>query len=145
MKRDDLEAAAAAALSVAFPLYKIFTMRESDGSPNLLTPGELGILLLVLLCYVAAPLPLRLLSKCRVVGLTWLWGPVLGSALVAAADYRFGLTHAGAGVARAAKGWPVLGAWTAAPAAAVYYSGAVVRSVRRWHEGPNAYPGILRE
>ncbi len=144
MKRADFEVAIAAGLSVAFPLYKIFTMRESDGSPNPLAFGEAGILLLVILCYLAAPLPLHLLSRYRVARLTWLWAPVLGSALVAVADYCFRLIYVDTSVVRAAKEWLVLSVWTLPFAAAIYYSGAVVRLIRRWHDGSGANLSILR-
>ena len=87
MKRVDLEVAAAAGLGVAFPLYKIFTIPESDGSPNPLTPGEAAALLVALSSYLSVPLLLRLLRRRWVARPMWLWTSVVGYLLIAATLY----------------------------------------------------------
>lgn len=144
MKRVDLEVAVAAGLGVVFPLYKIFTLPESDGSPNPLTLGEAVALLVALASYLVVPFLLRLFGGRRAARFIWLWIPVLGSLLIALILYSLGVRSADWGLEQSAKVWLGLCLWTVPFAAVVYYSGMLVRAVRRWHEGPKENLSILR-
>jgi hypothetical protein len=142
MERVDLEVAIAAGLAVVLPLYKIFTLPEMCESPNL-TLGESVALLAVLASYLSVPLLFGLLRGQRGARFVWLWTPVLGSLLSAVAlcclvvriDWGLGLS---------ATVWLALCAWTLPFAAAVHYSGMIVRRKRRWHEGSKENLSIWR-
>ena len=144
MKRVDLEVAAAAGLGVAFPLYKTFTIPESDGSPNPLTPGEAAALLVALSSYLSVPLLLRLLRRRWVARPMWLWTSVVGSLLIAATLYFPGARPAEWSLGLSAKVWLGLCVWTLPFAAVVYYSGMIVGAIRRWHDGSKHNLSILR-
>ncbi len=143
MKRVDLEVAAAAGLVVVLPLYKIFTLAEMCESP-LLTPGEIGVLLVVLASYLSVPLLFGRLRGQRAARFMWLWIPVVGSLPIAFALSRLGAYSVDWGLERFAKVWLVLCVWTLPFAAAVYYSGMIMRGIRRWHEGPKENLSISR-
>jgi hypothetical protein len=134
MKRVDLEVAVAAGLSVVFPLYKIFTLPEICDSPKL-TLAEAVALLAVLASYLSVPLLLGLLRSQRVARFVWLWTPVLGSLPVAVILYYPGSHSIDWGLERFAMVWLALCLWTLPFAAAVHYSGMIIRGIRRWHEG----------
>jgi hypothetical protein len=129
MKRVDLAVAAAAGLAVVFPLYQIFLLPEICDSPEL-TPVEAVALPAALASYLSVPL-LRGRRGARSV---WLWTPVMGSMLTAVALYRL-VVLKDWGPAQFAMVWLALCVWTLPFAAAVYYTGTIVRGVRRWHEG----------
>jgi hypothetical protein len=143
MKRVDLEIAVAAALAVVFPLYKILTLPELCESSKL-TLGEAIALLVTLASYLSVPLLFGLLRGLRVSRFGWLWTPVLGSLPVALALYCLRDRSIDWGLERAAKVWLILCVWTLPFAAVVYYSGMIVRGVRRWHEGPKENLNISR-
>jgi hypothetical protein len=48
------------------------------------------------------------------------------------------------GLELSAKVWLALCVWTLPFAAVVYYSGMIIRGVRRWHEGPKENLSISR-
>jgi hypothetical protein len=144
MKRVDLEVAVAAGLSVVFPLYKILTLPDSCGSTNPLTLGEAVALLFVLASYLSVPLLFGLLRGQRVARFMWLWTPVLGSLLSAVILCCLGSRSIDWGLERAAKVWLVLCVWTLPFAAVVYYSGRIIRGIRRWHVGPKENLSISR-
>jgi hypothetical protein len=143
MKRVDLEVAVAAGLSVVFPLYKIFTLPEICESPNL-TLGESVALLVALASYLSVPLLFGLLRGQRVARFVWLWTPVLGSLHVVVAPYWLRANSIDWGLERSAKMWLALCVWTLPFAAAVYYSGMIIRGIRRWHEGPKENLSVWR-
>jgi peptidoglycan biosynthesis protein MviN/MurJ (putative lipid II flippase) len=135
MKRVGIEVAVAAGLAVVFPLYKIFTLPEICDSPKL-TPGEAAALLAALASYLSVPLLFGLLRGQRAARYVWLWTPVMGSMLTAVALYRL-VVLKDWGPAQFATVWLALCVWTLPFAAAVHYSGMIVRGIRRRHEGPN--------
>jgi hypothetical protein len=144
MKRVDLEVAVAAGLGVVFPFYEIFTLPESDGSPNPLKIGDAVALLIALASYLIVPLVLQLVRGGRAVRLVWLWIPVFGSMLIAVALYC-GVGHSAIwGLEASAKAWLALCLWTLPFTAVVYYSGMLIRALRRWHEGPKDNLSIMR-
>jgi len=144
MKRVDFDVSVAVGLGVSFPLYKILTLPDYCGTPDPLSLGDTVALLVVFASYLIVPLLLRLLPGQRVVRLGWLWTPVLGSLLLAVAHY-FGIARSAEwGVEQSAKVWFVLCLWTLPIAAAVYYSGMIVRGLRKWHEGSNDNLSILQ-
>ena len=134
MKRVDLAAAAAAGLAVVVPLYMIFTLPEMCDSPKLI-PGEAVALLAAFASYPSVPLLFGLLPDQRVARFVWLWTAALGSLLCAAALYCLVGRSLGWGLERSATVWLALCVWTLPFAAAVYYSGMILRGVRRRHEG----------
>ncbi len=133
MKRVGLEAAVAAGLAVAFPLYKISTLPEICESPEL-TLSEAAALLAALASYLSVPLLFGLLRPLAV-RFVWLWTPVMGSMLTAVALYWL-VVLKDWGPAHFAMVWLALCVWTLPFAAAVHYSGVIVRVIRGWHEGP---------
>jgi peptidoglycan biosynthesis protein MviN/MurJ (putative lipid II flippase) len=143
MKRVDLEVAVAAGLCVVFPLYKIFTLPEICDSPKL-TQSEAVTLLVVLASYLSVPLLFGLLRGQRVARFVWLWTAVLGSLLSAIALYCLGSRSIDWGLELFAKVWLALCVWTLPFAAVVYYSGMIIRGIRRWHEGPKEDLSISR-
>jgi hypothetical protein len=74
----------------------------------------------------------------------WLWTPVLGSLLSAFALYCLGNRSIDWGLELFAKVWLALCVWTLPFAAVVYYSGMIIRGIRRWHEGPKEDLSISR-
>jgi drug/metabolite transporter (DMT)-like permease len=147
MMRSQIEIAVAAALAVNLPLYWIFTRRDSDGRPNPLTLGEVGVLLLVLGCYLAVPFIVRCFRRQRIVQLIpiWLWISVLGAVLVVAADYSIGITYRIERMERVAKEWLVLSIFTLPVTSLVYYSRTIVGWIRKWHEGERFNLSIVRK
>ena len=133
MKRVDIEVAVAAGLAVVLPLYKILTLPEMCESPKL-TPGEAVALLVTLASYLSVPLLFGLLRGQRGARFVWLWTPVLGSLLCVVALYCL-VVRIDWGLGLSAAVWLALCAWTLPFAAAVYYSGMIIRGMRRWHEG----------
>lgn len=145
MKRVDveIEVAVAAGLAVVFPLHQILTLPEICDSPKL-TLGEAAALPAVLASYLSAPLLFGLLRGQRGARLMWLCTPVLGSLLCAVALYCLVSRSADWGLGLSAKVWLALCAWTLPFAAAVHYSGMIIRAIRRWHEGPKENLSISR-
>jgi hypothetical protein len=143
MKRVDLEVALAAGLAVGFPLYKIFTLPEICDSPKL-TLGEAVALLAALASYLSVPLLFGLLRGQRVARSVWLWTPGLGSLPVAVILSCLGSHSIDWGLERFAMVWLALCVWTLPFAAVVYYSGMIIRGLRRWHEGPQENLSISR-
>lgn len=135
MKRVDIAVSAAAGLAVAFPLYQMFLLPEMCESPAL-THREGVTTLAALASYLSVPLLSGLLRGRRIARHVWLWTPVLGSLLCAAALYCLALRPEAWGVGRFAVVWLALCVWTLPFAAAVYYSGMIVRGVRRGRGGP---------
>lgn len=135
--RSEIEIAIAAALTVNLPLYWTFTRRGSEGRPNPLTFGEVGVLLLVLGCYLAVPYLAGSLRKQRVLRAVpiWFWVSVLGAALIVIADYSIGITYGIRHGEKVAKEWFVLSVFTLPTTALVYYSGAIIDLVKKWHLG----------
>lgn len=144
MKRVDLEVAVAAGLVVAVPLYKILTLPDYCGSPDRLTGGGAVAVLGALASYLVIPFLLRRLAGRRAVRFMWLWIPVLGSLLIATVLHSLGVRSGDWGPGKSAMVWLGLCLWTAPFAAAVYYSGPLVRAARRWHAGPKENLSILR-
>jgi peptidoglycan biosynthesis protein MviN/MurJ (putative lipid II flippase) len=134
MKRVDLEVALAAGLAVGFPLYKIFTLPEVCESSKL-TLGEAVALLAALASYLSIPLLFGLLRGQRLARFVWLWTPVLGSLPVAVALYCLGARSIDWGLVLFAKVWLALCVWTLPFAAVVYYSGTIIRGIRRCRGG----------
>jgi len=143
MKRVDIAVAAAAGLAVVFPLYQIFLLPEICESPKL-THGEAVALLAALASYLSVPLLFMLLRGRRFTRHVWLWTPVLGSLLCAVALYFLVVRSEARSSGRFAVVWLVLCAWTLPFAAAVYYSGMIVRGMRRRHEGSKGNLSISR-
>jgi hypothetical protein len=135
MKRVDIAVSAAAGLAVVIPLYQIFLLPEMCESPAL-TPDEAVATLAALASYLSVPLLLGPFRRRRLARHVWLWTPVLGSLLCAAALFSLALRAEARGLGRFAMVWLALCVWTLPFAAAVNYSGMIVRGVRRWHEGP---------
>ena len=142
MKRVDLEVAVAAGLSIVFPLYKIFTLPEICDSPKLAL-GEGVSLLAALASYLCVPLLFGLIRGQRGTRFVWLWTPVLGSMLTAVALYCLVVVK-DRGPAQFAMVWLVLCVWTLPFAAVVYYSGMIIRGIRRRREGPKENLSIPR-
>jgi hypothetical protein len=135
MKHVDIAASAAAGFAVAFPLRQIFLLPEMCESPTL-THGESFATMAAFASYLSVPLLLGPLRGRRFARRVWLWTPLLGSLLCAAALYSLALRPEARDLGRFAIVWLALCVWTLPFAAAVNYSGMVVRGVRRWHEGP---------
>jgi hypothetical protein len=135
MKRVGIEVAAAAGLAVVFPLYQIFLLPEICESPKL-THGEAAATLAALASYLSVPSLFGLLRGQRGARYVWLWTPVLGSLLCAAALFSLALRPEARDLGRFALVWLALCVWTLPFAAAVHYSGMIVRGIRRWREGP---------
>ena len=142
MKLLDLEVAVAAGLAVVFTLYKILTLPEICESPNL-TRRESVALLAALASFLSIPLLFGVLRGQRGTRLVWLWTPVLGSLLGAVALYCL-VVRIDWGLGLSATVWLALCAWTLPFAAAVHYSGMIIRGIRRWHEGPREGLSISR-
>jgi O-antigen ligase len=142
MKRVDLEVAGAAGLAVVLPLYKIFTLPGTCDSPNPLTLGKAAVMLLIVASYLSVPLLFGLLLGTRATRFVWLWTPVLGSLLSAVVFYCLAYRSEDWGLELSAKVWLALSVWTLPFAAIVYYSGMIIRKIRRWHEGPTENPSI---
>lgn len=146
--RSQIEVAIAAALSVNLPLYWFFTRRDSDGRPNPLTLGEVGILVLVFGCYLTIPFVVRVLRERRIVPTIplWLWISIGGATLIAIADYTIGISHRGnIELDRVAKEWLVLSVFTMPATAVIYYSRALVELLRTWHEGERFDLHVVRK
>lgn len=141
MKRVDIAVSAAAGLAVAFPLYKIFLLPEMCESPRL-THDEAVATLVALASYLSVPLLLGLLQGRRFTRYVWLWTPVLGSMFCAAALFLLPLRREAWDSGRFVLVWLALSVWTLPFAAAVNYSGMIVRGIRRWHEGPKEHLSI---
>jgi hypothetical protein len=135
MKRVDIAVSAAAGLVVFFPLYQIFLLPEICDSPAL-THGEAVALLAALASYLSVPWLFGLLRGRRFARHVWLWTPVLGSLLCAAALFLLALRPEARGLGRFAVVWLALCVWTLPFAAAVNYSGMIVRAIRSRREGP---------
>jgi len=136
--RSHIEIAMAAALSVNVPLYWIFTRRNSDGGPNPLTLGEVGVFALVFGCYLASPFIVGVFRERRIVQAVpvWLWISIAGATLIVIADYSIGIRYrVSIRLDRVAMEWLVLSVFTMPATALIYYSRALVDVVRRWHEG----------
>ena len=142
MKRVDIEVAFAAGLAVVFPLYKILTLPEICESPDLIH-REAAALLAALASYMSVPLLFGLLRGQRGARFVWLWTPVLGSLLCAATLYCL-VVLKDWGLAQFAMVWLALCVWTLPFSAIVYYSGMIIRGIRRWHEGPKENLSIWR-
>jgi hypothetical protein len=134
MKRVDIAVSAAAGLAVVFPLYRIFLLPEICDSPAL-THGEAVATLVALASYLSVPVLREPLRGQRFARHVWLWTPVLGSLLCAAALFLLALRPEARGLGRFAMVWVALCVWTLPFAAAVNYSGMIIRGMRRWHEG----------
>lgn len=135
MKRVDIAVSAAAGLAVALPLYRIFLLPEMCDSPAL-THGESFAALAALASYPSVTWLLGLLRGRRPARHVWLWTPVFGSLLCAAALFLLALRPDARDLGRFALVWLALCVWTLPFAAAVNYFGMLVRGIRRWHEGP---------
>jgi peptidoglycan biosynthesis protein MviN/MurJ (putative lipid II flippase) len=135
MKRVDLEVAVAAGLAVVLPLYKIFTLPGTCDSPNPLTLGGAAALLLILASYLSIPLLVGLLRGQRAACFVWFWTAVLGSLLSAVVLYCLAPSSKDWGLELSAKVWLALCVWTLPFAAIVYYSGMIIRGIRRWQRG----------
>lgn len=141
MKRVDIAVSAAAGLAVVFPLYQIFLSPEMCESPTL-TPVEAVATLAALACYLSVPLLLGPPRGRRLARYVWLWTPVLGSLLCAAALFLLVLRPEARSFERFAVVWLALCVWTLPFAAVVNYSGMIVRVVRRWRDGPKEHRSI---
>lgn len=135
MKRVDMEVAAAAGLGVVFPLYKIITLPGTCDSPNPLTAGGALALLIVLASYLSVPPLFGLLRVRRGTRFMWLWTPVLGSLLSVGALYCLVPRSKDWDLELSAKVWLALCVWTLLLTTLVYYSGMLIRGVRRWRGG----------
>jgi peptidoglycan biosynthesis protein MviN/MurJ (putative lipid II flippase) len=142
MKCVDLEVAVAAGLAVVLPLYKIFTLPGTCDSPTPLTLGGAAALLLILASYLSIPLLFGLLRDQRATRFVWLWTPVLGSLLSTVVLYCLASRSKDWGLELSAKVWLVLCVWTLLFAVIVYYSGMIIRGIRRWHEGSKENLGV---
>ena len=129
---------------MVFPLYGIFTLPGTCDSPNPLTLGGAAALLAVLASYLSVSLLYRLLWGQRGARHVWLWTPVLGSLLSAVALYWLAPRSAEWGLEMSTKVWLALCVWTLPFAAVVYYSGMIIRGVRRSPERPKANQSIAR-
>ena len=146
--RSHIEMAFAAALTVDLPLYWIFTRRHSDGRPNPLTLGESEVLILVFACYLVIPFLVKLFRRQHLLKIvpTWLWISILGATLIVVADYSIGIRYRESiRLDRMAKEWLVLGVFTMPITALIYYSRAIVKLVRRWHEGEPSNLSVVRK
>ena len=141
MKRVDIAVSAAAGLVVVFPPYQIFLLPEICESPAL-THGEAVATLAALASYLSVPVLFELFRGRRFARYVWLWTPVLGSLLCAAALSLLALRPETWGFGWFAFVWLVLCVWTLPFAAVVNYSGMIVRRVRRWHEAPKEHLSI---
>jgi hypothetical protein len=135
MKRVEIAVSAAAGLAVVVPLYQIFLLPEICDSPTL-THGEAVATLAALASYLSVPLLFGLLRGRRLARHGWLWTPVLGSLLCAAALFLLAVRPEARGLGRFALLWLALCVWTLPFAAVVNYSGMIVRGIRGLHEGP---------
>ena len=144
MKRVDLEVAVAAGLAAVLPLYKIFTLPGTCDSPNPLTLGGAAALLLILASYLSVPLLVGLLRGQRVARFVWFWTPILGSLLSTVVLYCLAPRSKDWDLELSAKVWLALCVWTLPFATIVYYSGMIIREIRRWHEGPKENLSIWR-
>jgi peptidoglycan biosynthesis protein MviN/MurJ (putative lipid II flippase) len=142
MKRVDLAVAATAGLAVVLPLYQIFTVPEICESPEL-TLGEATALSAALASYLSVPLLPGPLRGQRAARFAWLWTPVMGSMLTAIALYCL-VVFKDWGPAQFALVWLALSVWTLPFAAVVYYTGTIVRGMRRRHEEPKEGLSISR-
>ncbi|HVG31665.1 MAG TPA: hypothetical protein VM911_01235 [Pyrinomonadaceae bacterium] len=146
--RSQIEIAIAAALSVNVPLYWLFTRRNSDGRPNPLTLGEVGVLALVFGCYLAIPLIVRVFRERRIVQAVpvWLWISIVGATLIVIADYSLGIRYRESiRLDRVAKEWLVLSVFTMPATALIYYSRALIGLIRKWHEGESFNLHVVRK
>ena len=134
MKRVDIAVSAAVGLVVVIPLYQIFLLPEMCESPAL-THGEAVATLAALASYLCVPWLPGLLRGRRFARYLWLWTPVLGSLFCAATLYCLAMRPDARGFGRFALVWFALCVWTLPFAAAVSFSGMIVRGIRRWHEG----------
>ena len=134
MKRVDLEVAVAAGLAVAFPLYMIFTLTDACGTPAR-RHGAAIALLVALPSYLSVPLLFGLLRDQWIARSMWLWTAVIGSFLSAVALNYLGTHTIDWGLDQFAKVWLALCVWTLPFAAVVYYSGMIIRGIRRRLEG----------
>lgn len=141
MKRVDIVVSAAAGLAVVFPLYQLLLLPEICESPKL-THGEAFATLAALASYLGVPWLLGLLRGRRFTRHLWLWTPVMGSLLCAAALFLLVLRPEARSLGRFAMMWLTLSVWTLPFAAVVNYSRMIVREIRRWHEGPKEHPSI---
>lgn len=129
MKRLAIAVSAAAGLAVAFPLYQLFLLPGMCESPTL-TRAEAVATLASFASYLCVPfLPGRLRGQ-RTARFVWLWTPAVGSTLTALALYCL-VSLKDWGLAHFAAVWLALCLWTLPFAAGVYYSGTMVRGVRR--------------
>lgn len=144
--RSQIEIAVAAALSVNLPLYWLFTRRGSEGRPNPLTVGEVGVLLLVLVCYLSVPYLVRSFRGPRVLRAVpvWLWVSGLGAALIVVADYFIGIRYGLWTFERVAKSWFALSVFTLPVTALVYYSKSLVGLIKRWRSGQRDNLSLVR-
>jgi hypothetical protein len=144
--RSQIEIAVAAALALNLPLYWAFTIRGFSGRPNPLTLREIGILLLVLGCYLAVPYLVRSFRQQRPLRAvpTWLWVSVLGATLIVLADYSIGISYGIERGERFAREWFALTVFTLPVTALVYYSRAIIDLIKKWHRGRSHHLSILR-
>ena len=143
MKSVDLKVAVGAGLAVVVPLYMIFTLPEMCESPKLM-PGEAVALLAAFASYLSVHLLFELLPTRRIARFVWLWTAVVGSLLCAVALYYLAGRSIGWSLELSAKVWLFLCVLTLPSAALVYYSGMILRGMKRWHEGPKESLSISR-
>lgn len=141
MKRIDIAISAVVGLAVVFPLYQIFLVPGMCESPKL-THAEAAATLAAFASYLSVPLLSGLFRDRRPARHVWLWTPVMGSLLCANALFLLALRPEARDLGRFAVVWLALCVWTLPFAAAVHYSGMIVRGIRRRHGGPKENSSI---
>jgi hypothetical protein len=139
MKRVDFDCGLAAGVAVAGVLYLLMSF-DSDG-PRALALSDVLLLTWAFMSYMMAAAVASLLRRNVTVGRvpSWVTVALLGSALFGEALYLERVFWGGRDfeIEKALTVLAVVTFYTAPFAAGAYYSGRVVRAVRKWHDGPD--------
>lgn len=146
--RTEIECAIAAGIGVSLPLYLVFTGPKLMVEPNPFTAIEAGFILLIFAGYAVTPFLYQPIKGCSFSKWipVWVFIAFWGSFSFVLADYLFELSFF------YFFGWKFmliefvyLSVYTMSVAGIVYYSGSIVRRLRRWQANEHENLSILRK
>ena len=144
MRREDFDVSVAVGLGISIPLYMISTLPDACGTRDPLTLGDAAVMALAFGSYMLAPALLRLPPGRRAARLGWWWTPVLGSLILTVVHGCWRVLSAEWGVEQSALLWLLLCLWTLPFAAVAYYSGVILRGLKRRREASRDDISIFR-
>lgn len=144
MRRVDFDCGLAAGLGVAGTLYVLMKL-SFDPDPPPLSRGRLVVLLIAAASYLTAAAARALFTGVKLLrrAPSWAFVSLIGSAMLVVPFYGYEMIYSDAafGWGYALKLLLIFAVYSAPFAAGAYYSGDLMRALKKWHEGPG-YRGL---